>query len=105
LAVDRGDVHPDPQAAEGPGGCGRGAEILRLGLQERRQKGRRAGLRAPAAESGGGGPQSLGGKQGSKGEAHLREGTLSATRACLQLSRIVIAASCTPARKFLASLS
>src|SRR5262245_37654944 len=26
-------------------------------------------------------------------------------RACLQLSRIVIAASCTPARKFLASLS
>src|ERR1700738_2554023 len=27
------------------------------------------------------------------------------TRACLQLSKIVVAASCTPARKFLASLS
>jgi HD superfamily phosphohydrolase len=28
-----------------------------------------------------------------------------ATRACLQLSRIIVAANCTPARKFLASLS
>jgi hypothetical protein len=30
---------------------------------------------------------------------------LASTRACLQLSRIIVAANCTPARKFLASLS
>jgi hypothetical protein len=33
------------------------------------------------------------------------DGAGDCTRACLQLSKIVVAASCTPARKFLASLS
>ena len=35
----------------------------------------------------------------------LIAGTVSLIRACLQLSRIIAAAICTPARKFLASLS
>ena len=36
---------------------------------------------------------------------HKRENKESPSRACLQLSRIIAAANCTPARKFLASLS
>ena len=39
LADDGGNLDPDVQAAEGSGGLRRGAQILRLGLQERRQDG------------------------------------------------------------------
>jgi hypothetical protein len=35
----------------------------------------------------------------------VARGRLEDTRACVQLSRIIAAAICTPARKFLASLS
>jgi ABC-type nitrate/sulfonate/bicarbonate transport system substrate-binding protein len=39
------------------------------------------------------------------GDFGLAPAIVSATRACIQLRRIVTAANCTPARKFLASLS
>ena len=39
LADDGGNLDPDVQAAEGSGSLRRGAQVLRLGLQERRQDG------------------------------------------------------------------
>ena len=42
------DLHPDAQGAGQAGRGRRRAEVLRLGLQERRQDGRRPGLRADA---------------------------------------------------------
>ena len=39
LADLRRHLHPAAEGAEGSGGCRRGAEVLRLGLQERRQDG------------------------------------------------------------------
>ena len=51
LADDRCNFYPHPQAARRSGCRGRGVEILRLGLRQRRQDGRRARLRADAEES------------------------------------------------------
>ena len=50
LADDGGDLHPDPQAAEGPGRRRRGAQVLRLGLCQGRQDGRGPRLRADAGQ-------------------------------------------------------
>ena len=46
--IDRRDLHPDPQAAAGSGGRRRGPQVLRLGLRQGRQDGRRARLRPDA---------------------------------------------------------
>ncbi len=51
LADDRGDLDPGLQEAGGCGGHGRGAQVLRLVLQERRQDGRGARLRADARQA------------------------------------------------------
>ena len=51
LADQRRDLHPDAQGAGQAGQRGQRAQVLRLGLRQRRQDGRRARLRA-AADSG-----------------------------------------------------
>ena len=48
LADHLADLHPDPQAAEGPGRGRRRAQVLRLGLHQGRQDGRRPRLHPDA---------------------------------------------------------
>ena len=50
LADDCGDVDPDPQAAAGSGSGQRSAEVLRLGLRQGREDGRRTRLHRHAEE-------------------------------------------------------
>ena len=68
-ARDRRHLHPGPQVA-GQAGARQGrAGLLRLGLQERRQVGRRHGLRAAARSRDQGNPRRLGRSQSADGKA------------------------------------
>jgi hypothetical protein len=59
LADHRRHLHPDAQDAGQAGPGGQCTEVLRLGLRQRRQDGRRAGLRAAAGRGQGHGPQAV----------------------------------------------
>ena len=60
LAAHRRDLHPDAQGAGQAGQREQHAEVLRLGLQQRRQDGRRTRLRAAARRGEGPGAQAVG---------------------------------------------
>ena len=60
MADHRRDLHPDAQGAGQAGERDQVAEVLRLGLRQRRQDGRRPRLRADARRGEGAGAQALG---------------------------------------------